>query len=1035
MSWKQYSSTMEQYAIKTDDMATEDAYFMATHMPFAQLEVYRGGKTTATPKVMSETEVFEKFVYNPDNEHRMIIVRGDNGTGKSHLIRYLKAKLEHSPATIYNPANEQLIFLRRLNNSVRGAFSQLIEQEVIKDPEVEKKLKKFVDSSEAKDEETFKTDILYSYIAAVKSDKSQETYKSAICQSIASFLADSRVTEHLLREGGAISRCYTVITAPSDQVLKDNTIFSADDFNVKKILKEVYKQGDPLAQDFATTLKDDDSEITKLVNYLNKFTRDVVQRCADISSESTKSVFVELRKDLKKQAKNLTLFIEDFTGFTGIDSELITVLSTEHGGDYADLCRVTAIIGITNDYYDQFRDNFTDRVTHQISVTYNSFSTEEFLVQMSARYLNAIYCAPDAIREWNKNGAVLEDLPISEFAPPCKWETTTIEGKEVTLYPFNKNAIMSLYDHLPVKSPRRFLKDVIRAQLKEFFDGKEYGDDWHFPLNQANIQMSNDPHSSTIDRLESFSVEERNRLKSVLAIWGDGSATYAKTDDCIETIGGLNKNFLSDIALSEFAGIGSGEKTPEKKSEQKQVATEIENTKKAVDGATKDYLKYKDDITAWFVKNESLKYDADYRNWLRTLFRGDAKQCGAINWQDIGVPAYIADERLADLAAYYIDDQSQPANVDKAIVFMDRSAESRDALFALNELRYAKGWDFEGAAYYQQRLITWLERRKDGVIEKVIASKVDNQLPVLEWCIALQYLKACILGHKIDMSSPVTILQSLMKDIKKNDKIKRETREWNDLIQFTQNKEADFFNDFNMLKRSAATTMGAIHFSAEGTIKSCYRTNELISAVEHLVESKWDIEKDLPETIPAKHLIYNPATLLKSLYANVKKAMAAEIKQVDEVMKKVEDYIGEINKDNLVSALRSVQDLFSVFAQNGILGANDLRTKYEAAPIDIAKDIIKHADKLLSAKDATAVMQLGIYSENSLNAVSDFLRDLQEIALKAETEEAKASKDVSKTGEVSNIAMLSEAATESMKELYSKLEKMEVYDDATDGNY
>ena len=144
-----------------------------------------------------------------------------------------------------------------MNNSVRGAFSQLIEQEVIKDPEVEKKLKKFVASSEAKDEETFKTDILYSYIAAVKSDKTQETYKSIICQNIASYLADSRVTEHLLREGGAISRCYTVITAPSDQVLKDNTIFSIEDFGVKKILKEVCRQGDPSAQDFATTLKDD----------------------------------------------------------------------------------------------------------------------------------------------------------------------------------------------------------------------------------------------------------------------------------------------------------------------------------------------------------------------------------------------------------------------------------------------------------------------------------------------------------------------------------------------------------------------------------------------------------------------------------------------------------------------------------------------------------------------------------------------------------------------------------------------------------
>ena len=912
MSWKQYSSVMERYAIKTDDMATEDAYFMATHMPFAQLEVYRGGKTTTTPKVMSEAEVFENLVYNPDNEHRMIIVRGDNGTGKSHLIRYLKAKLEHSPATVYNPANEQLIFLRRLNNSVRGAFSQLIEQEVIKDPEVEKKLKKFVASSEAKDEETFKTDILYSYIAAVKSDKTQETYKSIICQNIASFLADSRVTEHLLREGGAISRCYTVITAPSDQVLKDNTIFSVEDFGVKKILKEVCRQGDPSAQDFATTLKDDESEITKLVNYLNKFTRDVVQRCADISSESTKSVFVELRKDLKKQGKNLTLFIEDFTGFTGIDSELITVLSTEHGGDYADLCRVTAIIGITNDYYDQFRDNFTDRVTHQISVTYNSFSTEEFLVQMSARYLNAIYCDPDTLRDWNKNGAALEDLPISKFAPPCKWETTTIEGKEVTLYPFNKKAIMSLYESLKVKSPRRFLKDVVRAQLKEYFDGKEYGDDWRFPLNQANIQMSNDPHSSNIDRLDSFSVEERNRIKSICAIWGDGSAAYNKSTDGVETIGGLNKEFWNDISLSAFGGIGDGVKAPDPKP---QPPVDPVTKPKPVDAATKEYLKYKEDITAWFVKNESLKFDADYRNWLRTLFRGDAKQCGAVNWQDIGVPAYIADERLADLAAYYIDDQSQPANVEKAIVFMDRSAESKDALFALNELRYAKGWDFEGAAYYQQRLITWLERRKDEVIEKVIASKIDNQLPVLEWCIALQYLKACILGHKIDMSSPVTILESLMKDIKRNNDIKRETREWNDLIQFTQNKEADFFNAFNMLKRSAATTMGAIHFSAEGTIKSCYRTNELISAVEHLIQCEWDIEKVLPETIPAKHLLYNPATLLKSLYASVKKAMAAEIKQVDEVLEKVKGYVGDITKDNLVSTLSSIQDLFSVFAE------------------------------------------------------------------------------------------------------------------------
>ena len=209
MKWEQYRSVMEKYAIKTDDMATEDAYFMSTHMPFSSLELFRGGyyeeaKMPAPTKLMSEDEVFEQLIYNPDNEHRMVIVRGNHGTGKSHLIRYLKGKFERSPSTIYNPATEQLVFLRRLNNSVRGAFSQLLEQGAIKDPDVAEKLRKFVASSDSKDEDSFKTEILYAYIAAVRNDMSGETYKAVKCRDIASYLADSRVSEHLLREGGNI---------------------------------------------------------------------------------------------------------------------------------------------------------------------------------------------------------------------------------------------------------------------------------------------------------------------------------------------------------------------------------------------------------------------------------------------------------------------------------------------------------------------------------------------------------------------------------------------------------------------------------------------------------------------------------------------------------------------------------------------------------------------------------------------------------------------------------------------------------------
>ena len=80
MRWGQYRSVMEQYAIKTDDMATEDAYFMSTHMPFSSLELFRGGyyeegKMPEPTSLLTEDEVFERLIYNPDNSHRMIVMR------------------------------------------------------------------------------------------------------------------------------------------------------------------------------------------------------------------------------------------------------------------------------------------------------------------------------------------------------------------------------------------------------------------------------------------------------------------------------------------------------------------------------------------------------------------------------------------------------------------------------------------------------------------------------------------------------------------------------------------------------------------------------------------------------------------------------------------------------------------------------------------------------------------------------------------------------------------------------------------------
>lgn len=1026
MNWSDYLSVMERDAIKTDDMATEDAYFMATHMPFDRLEVIMGGQTSAKPRLMSEDDVFQQLICNPDNRHRMIIVRGNNGTGKSHLIRYWKAKLERSPATVYDPGTEQLVFLRRLNNSVRGAFSQLIEQNVIQDPVVKEKLRKFVASSDSKDEASFQNDILYSYIAAVKSDRSEEVYRSVECRDIAAYLSDSRVQDRLTRPGGAISRCYRVITAPSDQVLTENTIFTQEDFNDRRLLKAVISQGDPQAVDFAMTLKGDADEVGKLVNYLNRFTRDVVQRCADISSESTKSVFEQLRRDLKSQGKNLTVFIEDFTGFTGIDAELITVLSTEHGGAYGDLCRVTAVIGITDGYYDQFKDNFKDRVTHQVSVTERSYSSENFLTNMAARYLNAIYCDRSDINAWFQAGAEPDELPISDFRPPCDWERAQIGQKSVTLYPFTGKAIMTLYAKLPVKSPRMFLRQVIRDELKEYFNGQIYDDGNLFPINIGYSQMANGAHSSAIDREDALSPADRERLKSVLAVWGDGSAA-AVTENGQEFVGGVNRAFLAEIGLGAYAGIGGGRngEAPAASAPVGRQAGAAPAKVKPQDGATKNYLNWKQDIDDWFSRGQELRFHIDYRTAIRDFLRGSGSTAGAVNWQDTGVPAYIAAERLENIGCIFIEGQLERVPKEKALLTLERTAEDRDAILALVEHRYARGWDFENAPYYQQRLITWLERKKPELIRNLSGLGSGEPPQIVQWCLALQYFQALLLRAEVDTSSAEAMIKDLLLPVTPKAQMKYATREWEDVAGFVSRSRSEFDAARSTLQKSSLTVMGAVQGSKNDAIKKVYRTGELFQALEALENSRWDIESRLPANAPA-NLLYNAAGLLKKLYFRIRKVLEAEEALYRETREKLMAAVGPLEKDNLVDVLSCVQDLFAEFAAGKIHVSEPLRIRYEQPPIETAASVLASCGRLSSADGAPFIDRLKAYSSEDLVGLRRFLADMQEIERIALDEERKAAGELRNMTAGTNLDDVSQQALKALAELAAMLEGEEV---------
>lgn len=1033
MNWTLASAAMEQRVIKTDVIASEDAYFMATHVPFTNLEIQRGGNQVADGGSMrwSEEEVYQQLIYNPENIHRLIIIRGSNGTGKSHLIRWLCARYENDKEH-YDPNSEKIIFLRRLSNTIRGAIKQILDENIVLDEQMKAKLEKFVSSTQSMDPEAFKLNIYHQFIIAISSDTNDRTYSKGVRRELVAFLSDERVKQQMFRRGGPIDRCYTAITAPSSEVFHGESTFSEDDFKLSRAVKrEIKNSGSMEAETFLEELSDEDA-VEKLVRYLNKFTPNIIQGCADISSEGTKEVFLQLRRELKKQGKNLTIFIEDFTAFTGLDSELITVLASEHGGVNSDLCRVTSVIGITDQYYKQFRGNFTDRVQWQVFVNAGCYGSSEFLVEMTARYLNAIYCEPKRIEEWFSNGALTQELPASGFTPEYPWETTTVAGQELTLYPFNKKSINELYERLRddhnaskgyERTPRMFLLHVLQEQLSHFFDGMSYNH-WNFPTENCicgTILLKDPGQDSAIDGLTYLTEKERRRLKLLLQFWGDGTANADDT-----TIGGIHKKFLADIALSKFTGFGGRKDAPpvlpkgqpstqDARGDEQEVIPPVETKQQ------RDLSNRISDINQWFATGSTLNYSADYRKWIREYLQE------SINWTSEGIPAFIAHQRITDnSSSIYIEGQKETTTKEKAIIALERTNETRDLITAIVYHNYAKSWDFKSGPYFQLKAVSWLEKHKKQIMAAVTQRDSRQQYPVLEWCAGVEYLQAAFLGIAIPHGDSLAIARKLLeaKNYNRNKPQHASGNQyWNDAIRYLGTQDATYSACHELFKESLRTFMGS-DISEKQSSVGFFRGQELIRVIEEMEHCDWRLT---PVDVQKRDTgIFKAADYRNNLLGKIQAATEEEDRLAEAVISKLEKHLGTITEENVTKLIASIQQMFEVFRANNKPILDNLRPIIHLDAQEKAKAIMAEWNTIQQANSSTdPVSKLALYAGDPVAALQAFVKDLdnlEQLILATNRSVAKERSTLSGGKDITQIKQQAIGALKRSKEAIDRLE-------------
>lgn len=539
------------YVAKPDSITASQGDFLATHVAIRRLLLL--DKFDVMPsggKYFTEEDVYKKFIKNPQNQHQFIVVYGQSGTGKSHLIRWFEARYSQN-----KPDDEVVLFIRRSDNTLKGTIRQLLEKPEVQGISNREVYERLVKASVSVDENRLKDIIYHNFIVEIHNDNDEHDIKitNVKRRRLEAFLNNEIVHDYLMSESGPIERMYSKI---AEHTLVDrDTIaqFKREDFYVTADLNDSIQRAgaDPKAEKMARELMADESgkeDAKKIAEYMNQFVNDVIQRCAGIEPGDFKQVFQDIRKELYRLGKNLTLFIEDVTSFTGVDGALLDALMEEHTGirNGDEICRITSIIGTTGNYLQyNFKDNHKDRITKYIYIP-SDVLDEIGLYEFVGKYLNVMSLSEEKISKWIENHANPEDYPVHDIKEGMNWEYIECEyDKKLSLYPFTKRSILYLYTHGLTKghqTPRYILRDIIEPTVNDIFYNKENFPSFKYNIANVNTTLSFMIHNQVKDEAQS------DRIFRFMSIWGDGKAEQYEQDG-VSYIAAIPKNLYEEIGL------------------------------------------------------------------------------------------------------------------------------------------------------------------------------------------------------------------------------------------------------------------------------------------------------------------------------------------------------------------------------------------------------------------------------------------------------------------------------------------------------
>lgn len=487
MSLDQYWPSLDNInaCIRTEAETVDPAVLLAVH-DGGPLRVRAASGSSEETK--TERDLLAELLRPADDGSAVVVaITGDSGVGKSHMIRWLHARLQSHPRR-----DELVLVLVPKTASLRQVVERILEPLAGgRYQKLRRELQKAIQSLSADDASEM--------LAAALGNELDRKYKEGIESLRTGGMASDRLAREqvdaakglrdVLRDPGVRDKWFgRVLKRIIKQALEGGS--EAETGELRRFVPEDLAtpedwdpaSGTEAARRYLQQLQSNDGArrpgaATVLQDVLDPALRGVFRFSEALGQKTIEEIVGEIREELLVERKELVLLIEDFAALAGIQQPLLNLMIAE-SDDQGQRVRapLRTAIAVTDGFLPS-RQTILTRAKREWIIP-NTAATEQEIIQrfveFAGCYLNAARWGVDALREQYQAGTDSWVRPFEEPVSADHFDILSAFGKSkrgYPLFPLSRESIESLCRRELrrgaelVFNPRAFINGVLRDTL------------------------------------------------------------------------------------------------------------------------------------------------------------------------------------------------------------------------------------------------------------------------------------------------------------------------------------------------------------------------------------------------------------------------------------------------------------------------------------------------------------------------------------------------------------------------------------------